>query len=683
MATEASHRDNTATHASPKQVAAESPPSPERRERRITGRNEDALKIELKYLQDPFKLAEHVRYTLRNMDPDKALDLCRLASKRQEVIVAWNHCIDWFMSCGKPWQAISVYNEMKKRAQFPDSFTYILLLRGLAGANEQGDPLNWKRVTKAVSIYNSMSAPSSRVSPTIMHANAVLKVCSEGHDMDALWGVVARLPDKGPGSPDTLTYTIILIAIRHNAVGTGKDCDVLIEQLATRRHRALQDGKRIWQEIILKWRAGTLKIDERLVRAMGQLLSSCSYQMEDWDDVLSLVEQTMNIERLVPPIGSLDRNTQHLPPSDTRFAEEPPEDNEGYKEVPARKVFNRVRPLVAMGSHKHGSLDYAQPGNMTLSMLIGACELLRIPKTAIAYWNLLTDLEGPYRLRPDKPNYNALLRLYGKNRSSAQAAKLINTLPDQGAEISPTTFRIAMSVCMRDKYNPNTLSHARQIVDVMEKHCPDPDAYALMQYLSLALMTDDGPTIVATVDRLDSLIHNLKSRVLYGTDSTRMTTVQHVDNKRDIIVFFQTIVGAIDTLMNRGFVPREDFNAWHARRQVLDQFIGRAKSRMPPTEDGPQQPTASGTIGSQNRVRAAGKNWGQTRNSREWAIGKSLQEASRFRYRTRSPPRVRMSEAARDKMQGWDSQEFKTGRTIAGVGNGAARGGFAKRSKPA
>ena len=546
-------------------------------------RDSKALQIELRYLSDPVKLADHVHYTLRCEKPDKALDLCRLASKKQEVIVSWNHCVDWYMARGRVNEALRIYNEMKKRAQFPDAYTYTLLLRGLAKASHPDQPVREENVVRALSIYNSLSSPTSRVKPSIYHTNAVLTVCSAALDTDSLWSILSQLPSTGTRAADHMTYAIILNALRHGAFGRNPD-DVNAEQVARRRQKAVQEGRAVWREVIRRWRAGEVRMDEELVCAMGRLLLF-SKSMRDWDDVLSLVEQTMSIDRRVPEIGSPDRHVEHVPQdgTDLRVAEaEPEEDSEGYTDTPAAKAFKTIRPLPLDSSHPHRPtvLVHAQPGNPTLSMLIGACTVLRTPKTATAYWDILTS--PTYGIRPDIRNIHAQLRLLGMNRASAQAIRLIKeALPSAGLVPTHHTFRMLMSVCGRDKNNPNVLAHAREVVDMMEATASDPDSHVLMQYLSLALTTDDGAKITATLDRLDPIVHNLRSRVLYGPD-----TPQKIGGERDVadkqaaVQFLQMMVGVIDTLMQRGLVDRDDFGHWHARRSQLTQFIGRAKDRI-------------------------------------------------------------------------------------------------------
>ncbi|KAH0127204.1 hypothetical protein KCU67_g17352, partial [Aureobasidium melanogenum] len=195
---------------------------------------------ELQYLPDPLKLADHVRGVLKKGDVEKALGLTRIASKDMECIVSWNHIIGHLLSEKQVTAALKIYNEMKKRAQFPDSHTYVILLRGLSEPPVAADTLG-----KALAIYHSLGAENSRVKPTTIHTNAALRVCARANDMDSLWGIASKIPEKGPGAADTYTYTTILNAIREHALlegGTRTDDS----EIAALRATAVQQGRRIW-----------------------------------------------------------------------------------------------------------------------------------------------------------------------------------------------------------------------------------------------------------------------------------------------------------------------------------------------------------------------------------------------------------------------------------------------------
>lgn len=550
-------------------------------------RNRIALEKELVWLKDPLALSDHVRTTLQDGKIDKALELCRLASKSMDCVVAWNRLVEWHMQEGAPNQALKVYNEMKKRAQFPDSYTYIFLLRGLAPQTvaDRTGPSRDANAEKAVTIYNSMKSPTSRVKPSILHTNAALKVCSFSTNLDAFWGILAGLPSHGYGAADHMTYTLILDAIRHEVNMDANELEP--RELSARKSRATNHGRKVWEEIIDKWRAGEVVIDERLVSAMARLLL-ISEHIEDWDDVLNLVRQTMNVQRLLPPLGTKERHIEHLPKPTSDSPDEGIElslsdqvAHDAVKDTPAAKAFNPVKPLLPVGqpSVRSRSVAYATPSTDTLSVILEACTLMRTPKTAWAYWELFVN---EYGVEPDLNNLHAHLRLLSINRSSAKAVELI-TKCLKGSSLRPRklTFRMALTACLRNTSNEKSLDHARQIVNAMETTLADLDARTLGLYLKLAVSTGSGPKIVDTLNRLDSCANNLRSRFLYGAEPTEWEGGDAYDQDRaDTIQLFQQMVSAIDRLMNRGLVPRESFILWHARRSQLMQIITRSKSQL-------------------------------------------------------------------------------------------------------
>lgn len=547
----------------------------------ITIANEKALKLELVHLQDPLKLANHVQYVLRRDDPQKALNLCRLASKDMNAVVSWNHVIEWHISNGKVNEALKIFNEMKKRGQFPDSYTYSRIFAAFPQTTTAyGQEIKSEYVTKALTIYYSMSSPTSRVKPTIMHTNAVLRVCSLARDMDALWSVASKIPDNGPNSADRITYSILLTAILHHSSlkSTLKGLDEsegevvgkegLVEQSITERHQAINEAKTIWQEVIKKWRAGTIPIDEKLVVAMAKVLLM-SKRIEDWDDVLNLVEQTTKVERLVPPLGSPDRRTEHVPSFEREQEKTPEEDNEDWVPTPTAEVFKPVTP-----SGRDTSLAWVQPGNSILNVINQACTNMRIPRIAEAYWDKLTKEFG---IIPDLANFHAMLGLLSINRSSTRAVNLVKHMHENGIETNAHTYRLAVSACRRDRKNHHIVDNLTELVGVMEKQLPYPDIEVLEHFLSTALRTEDGPKIVKALDRMDSFVHVLRSRITYGAEEDRkLSPSQRVSYKEGAVGIFQSMIGIIDTLMQRGLVPRDDFKTWHARRSQLNSFVGRA-----------------------------------------------------------------------------------------------------------
>lgn len=92
----------------------ESRPVPPANRQARTKMSEDkyALRKELLYLNDPLKLADHVRQRLREDEFHKTLAIVRGASATVQCTVSWNHLIDWQLNKGKMNDAIKTFNEV-------------------------------------------------------------------------------------------------------------------------------------------------------------------------------------------------------------------------------------------------------------------------------------------------------------------------------------------------------------------------------------------------------------------------------------------------------------------------------------------------------------------------------------------------------------------------------------------
>ncbi|KAF2814804.1 uncharacterized protein BDZ99DRAFT_378812 [Mytilinidion resinicola] len=474
--------------------------------------------MELKYAEDPLELAKFVSDRLSKGHEKEMLDLVRLASKKGiSCVVSWNHLINHEFLKGRLNNAYKIYNEMKKRGQSPDAFTYTILLRGYAEHAHVRNVLG-----QALSIYHSMSAPNSKVPPSVIHTNAALKVCVRANNSDAVWSIAAKIPDGGPNAANALTFTTILNFLRQNALINGPEGETE-EQATLRRERAIVDGRRIWVDVAGKWSASQLKIDEELVCAMGRLLLIGS-RPRDWDDVLSLLAQTMDIPRLVPRLGTRNADGE-LDKATKRLLEREPEalrevELEAYDPETGPSRGAEFLPLnqKTVGGGKAWPLLYVTPGNNTLSVIQEACLKIIANQESTTYWNLLTD---SYGIKPDLNNLNMRLRIIRQNRASREAVELIeNDLV--GSDKRPTrgTFRIAMSVCKRDKNNPSVLDHAGRILDVMTSTLADADAKTSSAYADLVfLVAPNSEAIKIALLKLEPVLASIKIQLGVGKDS--------------------------------------------------------------------------------------------------------------------------------------------------------------------
>ncbi|KAF2687016.1 hypothetical protein K458DRAFT_361363 [Lentithecium fluviatile CBS 122367] len=552
-----------------------------KRDPRMPTKDWNARRRELQYLKDPLEVAAFVKRGLGKDKVTEMLQLVRMASHSMQCIVSWNHIMDYYLAKERMSEAMKVYNEMKKRAQFPDSFTYTILLRGLSiNAHHSG------ALSQAISIYHSMSAPNSRVKPTIIHTNAVLRVCARALDMDALWAIAAKIPEAGPGAANAITYTTILNAIRQSLIA-----DVPIgeneQEVAARRERGIVEGRRIWEDIISKWRNADLVIEEELVCSMGRLLLIGS-RPRDWDDVLSLIEQTMDIPRLVPRLGSIARKEAGLPPllaphtpAEYKFDDDHLSPGRG----PTRGDEFLALTTQGVGSKTSNPLTYATPGNNTLSIVLEACQKVVANKAADEYWNMLTD-PTTYDIVPDVNNLNQRLRLLRQNRASAAA---LRTLKDdflaKGNIPRNGTFRIAMSTCVRDKNNHNSLRDASEILHLMQTTLPDADAKAVTMYADLALTFPlaKGEDLVGALTYLQPITNNIRLQLGVGGERKYGNGVGAVyltgEERQDAIYALRKVHAVYDRLLLSNMIAEERKGPFKAERARLSAFIQRVNHK--------------------------------------------------------------------------------------------------------
>lgn len=454
---------------------------------------------------------------------------------------------------------------MKKRAQFPDSYTYTILLRGLSiNAHASGV------LEKALSVYHSLYAPNSRVEPSIIHTNAALRVCARALDMDALWGIAAKIPEKGPAAANATTYNTIINAIRQSML-LNRPSGESEEEAAARKERSVMEARRLWEDIAGKWREADLVIDEELVCSMGRLLL-LGARPRDWDDVLSLVEQTMDIPRLVPRLGTLERKEAGFPqlrapnvPDDYKFDDD--------HLAPGEPEMRGEEFLPFTGSLAK-NLAFVKPGNNTLSMVQEACLKIAAPKAAQKYWDMLAD---QYNITPDVNNLNQQLRNLRQNRASAAAVELLQKdMIDKGVRPPPGTFRIAMSTCVRDKNNHNSLKHGSQILHFMNEVYENADAKTVGMYADLAntFPLAKGQDLVDALTSLYPIVKNLRLQMGVGTERrTRGPANLTGEARQDALTAIRKVYGVYDRLLMSNLIAEEQKQDFKKERARLSAFI--------------------------------------------------------------------------------------------------------------
>lgn len=496
---------------------------------------------------------------------------------------------------------------MKKRAQQPDAYTFTILLRGFSWY-----PQFSQSTSRALAIYMSMFAKNSPVRPSIIHTNAVLKVCALAHDIDAMLGIAADLPTRGSGAPNQLTFTTILNAIRSQAFAesTGRKAPPGWENMDTNEITALavRQGRRIWVEVRQRWMRGDLSLDEEFVCAMGRLLL-LGREAHDHDDVLSLLEQTMGLPRQAarvadPALGG---------------AEEPPESDDGSEHRPYSPAD--VELETTLSSPKEGdnfrepfgdpfalvpkaagpSQPAVRPGRNTLSLVLDACIRLKNTRAAQDYWGILTSPDGHHKIIPDSDNYHMYLRLLRLQKSAKLAVELVEELRSgdltgSAGVLQKKTFRIALSCCVRDSKNRNSIVHAGKLVKIMTDTLPYPDTKALGMYLQVAVRQEprDWRVIRAAVRDTELGVRNLRSLLAYDPHG------ELKENDEDVLELVKELIGAFDLVLNLGKeeLDAKDKKDCKEQRNSLIAYLTRTHNRF--VAEGKRAPTRT----EGHRVRA-------------------------------------------------------------------------------
>jgi len=491
--------------------------------------------------------------------------------------------------------------KMKKRAQVPDAHTYTILFRGCAEHRESNQALE-----KVMSIYHSMLADKSPIKPNTIHMNAVLKMCAQARDMNALFSVVATLPPKGVRSPNTVTYTTIINAIKMNVFVDMRGSLTPMQQRSNCQ-KAILEARRIWGDVTKRWHQGDLWIDEELVCAMGRML--LLGERHDYDDVLSLIEMSMNIPRQIPPIGTparamIDPGSQGQEKSyQNKLKEVTLVDCDSSPTSKAVVLSGQSIILDQIKGPSTSVSAYAKPGRNALSLVLQTLLELRLKHPATKYWDMFTKDFG---VIPDQDNFHAYLRILRVARASTETVELLQKMPRNS--MVHKTFRIAMSTCQRDKENQHAFSNSGKILDIMQMTLEVPDIPALLTYLSTAVSAKAsnnksssnapespsklarGKQILRALDRLNPSLINVKSLLAYGNSSgSRPESRREKDElTAAVLELNQKMISAFDLLMNHDLVPREMYQNLTAQRSKLAAFVTKrrhARSKSAPSAE--------------------------------------------------------------------------------------------------
>ncbi|KAI0841648.1 hypothetical protein F5Y06DRAFT_259999 [Hypoxylon sp. FL0890] len=524
--------------------------------------HEWAAEKQLQYLTDPLHIADYVKKTLAKGKFEEAALITRKASKDKKVAVSWNHLIDYLLQHNRLHAGIKLYNEMKKRAQLPNAQTFTIIFRGCATSSHPK-----LAVSEAIRIYNALLS-NSRIKPNTIHMNAVLQVCAKADDLDSLFSI-AQTANDGIRAPNNLTYTTILNALRSNVSNRQRESTAEAEVDTTvidnETKQAIRRAKGLWEEVISKWRAGSIIIDEELVCAMGRVLLMGTYH--DADSVEALLEQTMMIPRTgKSAVLGTSKEAEGLREVST--------DTNSPTPIKTRKIKAPGAPAI----------NHALPGNNSLSMILCALEKTRKTSKSQRYWDIFTKQHG---VVPDANNWHQLLTALRRGKNSAKTVLYLRDMP---AELTvPKNFRTAMSTCLRDNLNRSAFNHATEVLEIMLAKLKNPDmltsrtylrvAYANKRYFIEQSRHNYGAAMVAWGKQIAAAINNLwKPYTIIARQCENDGPESNL--KRELVALARKMIAACDRVIFGKMVPPEIEAQIKPKRNSLNRVVVRHFEQM-------------------------------------------------------------------------------------------------------
>ncbi|KAH7041010.1 uncharacterized protein B0I36DRAFT_311939 [Microdochium trichocladiopsis] len=516
---------------------------------------------------DPLRAAQHVAMLLSKDRLDDAQTFTRAASKYAQLVVSWNHLIDYALKNQKLREALKLFQEMKKRAQVPNAQTFTILFRGFAQSQHPKTA-----VSEAVKLYQSMLT-RERVQPNIIHLNAVLKVCAAAGDLESLFMIVETANDS-MRSPNGQTYTIILNGLRAPLVGSRRQASAdeqlrSAEEAATKE--ALQRAKTIWREVIDRWRAGAIVIDEALVCAMGRLL--LLGDRSDRKSIPELIEQTMQI--------SVKPQVEGLSPMRPAGAAMP-------SGVPISKSVVALSQPQSKKTSLSSSMGFAHPGNNSLSLVLETLADTGETSASLRYWDAFVQGHG---VVPDAQNWIALLHAFSRGKNSTSAANALEKLP---AEMTQSKHvRAVMKACLRDCLNQHAFANATRALNAMKTKLVLPDLTAMQTYLRVAYACKrqfenkagqfDQKAKYAHGRQLGAALDNLQEpHAIIRKHIDGLQLDQIADSKEwlqkatilgDLVALSRKMIAAYDRLIFDDMVPEKVSEAIKPLRNQLNRLV--------------------------------------------------------------------------------------------------------------
>lgn len=498
---------------------------------------------------------------------------------------------------------------MKKRAQLPNAQTYTIIFKGCA---ESSHPK--QAVGEAIKIYNAM-LNSTRLKPNVIHLNAVLDVCARAQDLESMF--VALRSASGIRSPNNMTYTIILNALRHqrsNQVQAHEDPEEVGPLVKASIETTIARAKLVWDEVINRWKKGDIIMDEELMCAMGRALLLGG--SKETDSILEAVGEVLGITKLrdgqpglIDPDGlkkpeRLNEMEQPDAPgaleqlAASAKAKEPDRAEDFHSERPKRpdpEPEQEKPPSRKVPENTTSGAMINMTGNNTLSLVLRALAQAQRTKLAARYWDFMTH---SYGIVPDRRNYRDYIDCLSTGAASGKAARALVSMPSNIPD--GNLYRRGLLLCKFDAYNENSFENATAIFDAMVRKLRVPDARCMKLYLDVSVSNDrqfkdtsthpnwkagasaHGKQMFSALDRVWEPLRRATNDLSFSDSATSSTSPQEAwrrshANREEVMDAARKFIATSDKILSQGLIPKgdEDLKVAVIRRKVMNEFVLR------------------------------------------------------------------------------------------------------------
>ncbi|KAG0040358.1 hypothetical protein BGZ82_003364 [Podila clonocystis] len=398
--------------------------------------------------KDPYLLSEKVVKFAKNGKLDEAITLVMESPKSRQSEVVWNHLIQESSKLGKTSQSWQLLNDMKKRSFEPSERTYTILLNALAINSSSPNS-----VSRAMELYRQMQE-SEDAPPTLVHTNALLKVCSRKPDLDALQEVYSGMPKSGPNAPDVVTFNTLIGSFARKGGDEG-----------------FQQAWKVWDDFLeaKTRRPDEVDLDQRLVDSIllaCREAKSSGYIKRGYRLIESLYGLTLSESQTSPSSGSAGKS---------------------------------ISPSKALGLGTALRKDDIQP--RTVELLLSICSKLKEYPKGQQYIDLIKKTYPDFK--PDPQLIASMIHLQIASKEYQKAVETWDEISKLDLRHTPATFKQGLDAAQKTRNWDKTfemysemkrLIHKNQDIDIT-RHRPvnlvvhQQDAWTLLSTLKCAVKT--------------------------------------------------------------------------------------------------------------------------------------------------------------------------------------------------